>query len=142
MIKKRFYISCIIIFVVTTLLSSCNFFRYSSTYPDAQDTYMLVDTLANNFGNKRLTYNKAFYQCELKNDFFCSTKSRRDPDFIYEYSNDKYSKGIEMFYINLDSVYVFEANGKYADLMLKEKRVITDFERKVYLKLKELAINK
>ena len=142
MMQKRLVFGLIIIFALTMLLSSCNIFRYSSTYADAQNTYMLVDTLANNFGNKRLTYNKAFYQCELMNDFFCSANSRRDPDFIYEYSNEKYLKGIEMFYINLDSVYVFEANGKYADLMLKEKRVITDFERKVYLKLKELAINK
>lgn len=103
---------------------------------------MLIDTLANNFGNKRLTYNKAFYKCELKNNFFCSANNRRDPDFIYEYTDGKYLKGIEMFYINLDSVYIFEANGKYADLMLKEKRVLSDFERKVYQKLKELAITK
>ncbi len=142
MIQKRLVFGLIIIFALTMLLPSCNMYRYNSTYMDAENTYMLVDSFSNNFGNKRLTYNKAFYQCELMNDFFCSANSRRDPDFIYEYSNEKFLKGIEMFYIDLDSVYIFEANGKYADLMLKEKRVITDFERKVYLKLKELAINK
>ena len=142
MTKKRTFFGSMIIFILTILLSSCNINRYISTYKDAKDTYMLVDTLANNFGNKRLTYNKAFYKCELKNNFFCPAYNRTDPDFIYEYSDGMYSKSIEMFYINLDSVYVFEANGKYADLMLKDKRVISDFERKVYQKLKELPINK
>ncbi len=142
MTQKRTFFGNMIIFILTMLLSSCNINRYISTYKDAKDTYMLVDTLANNFGNKRLTYNKAFYKCELKNNFFCLAYNRKDPDFIYEYSDGLYSKSIEMFYINLDSVYVFEANGKYADLMLKDKRVISDFERKVYQKLKELAIKK
>lgn len=142
MIKKRIFFGCILIFALTILLSSCNIFRYGSTYIDAKDTYMLVDTLTNNFGNKRLTYNKAYYKCELKKNFFCTANNRRDPDFIYEYTDGKNLKGIEMFYINLDSVYVFEAKGKFGILMLKDKRVISDFERNVYQKLKESSTTK
>jgi hypothetical protein len=142
MMQVRFFFGCMMIFVLTMFLSSCNVFRYGSTYIDAKDTYMLVDTLANNFGNKRLTYNKAVYKCELKKNFFCPDKNRKNPDFIYEYSNDKNFNCIEMFYINLDSVYVFEAKGKYDNLMLKDKRLISDFERKVYQKLKESVTTK
>jgi hypothetical protein len=54
-VKNIKILGCILLIVTATFTSCGNFLKYGSTYKDAKDTYMLVDTLANNFGNKRLT---------------------------------------------------------------------------------------
>jgi hypothetical protein len=47
-----------------------------------------------------------------------------------------------MFYVNSNEVFVFELESRYGDLLLKNTRQFSDFERKVYLKLKESAATK
>lgn len=139
MLKNIKFLGCLVLFVTATFTSCGNFLKYGSTYKDAKDTYMLVDVQNQNFGYQRLIYNKAFYKCELAKKFFCAENNRRDPDFIFEYTNENNLNGIEMFYVNSNEVFVFELESRFGDLLLKNTRQFSDFERKVYQKLKEAA---
>jgi hypothetical protein len=59
------------------------------------------------------------------------------PDFIFEYKSDTKCRGIKLFYVNLDSVFVFE-EPKKNDLnsVLKEARKMEESEKQAYQKLK------
>ncbi|WP_300977907.1 hypothetical protein [Flavobacterium sp.] len=139
MLKNIKFLGCIVLFVAAGFISCGNFLKYGSTYKEAKDTYMLIDVQNKNFGYQRLMYNKAFYKCELAKNFFCAENNRRDPDFIFEYINENNLNGIEFFYVNSNEVFVFELESKWGNLLLKNTRPLSDFERKVYQKLKKAA---
>ncbi len=121
------------------LFYSCNSYRYFDTFIDAQDTYLLINGNKENFGDKRLLYNKTVYRCSLKKGFFCNKDNgRKDPDFIYEYISRESKHGLDLYYIELDSVYVFEETKRRSyDLKLKETRKLSEFEKQIYQNLIE-----
>lgn len=128
-----------VIFLVL-LFYSCKAFKHGSTYADAQDTYLLITGDKDNFGDKRLSYNKYLFRCALEKVFFCidNEHAKKDPDFIYEYKSNEKTYGIEFFYIDLDSVFVFEETKRnLSSLKLKETRKISEFEKQIYQKLIE-----
>jgi hypothetical protein len=119
---------------------SCKAFKHASSYAEAQDTYLLITGNKDNFGDKRLSYNKYLFRCQLEKDFFCidNENAKKDPDFIYEYISERKTYGIEFFYIKLDSVFVFEETKRnISSLKLKETRKLSDFEKQIYQKLIE-----
>ena len=129
-----------VIFLSLFLFYSCKAFKHGSTYSDAQDTYLLITGDKDNFGDKRLSYNKYLFRCALEKDFFCidNEHAKKDPDFIYEYKSNEKTYGIEFFYIDLDSVFVFEETKRnLSSLKLKETRKISEFEKQIYQKLIE-----
>ncbi len=129
-----------LIFLSLFLFNSCKAFKHGSTYADAQDTYLLITGNKDNFGDKRLSYNKYLFRCALEKDFFCidNVNAKKDPDFIYEYKSNKKKFGIEFFYIKLDSVFVFEETKRnLSSLKLKETRKLNEFEKQIYQKLIE-----
>lgn len=136
---SKTYTSLFLLLLV--LFCSCEAYKYSTTFKDAQDTYLLITGNKESFGDKRLSYNKHTF-CALKSDFFCTNNHRKNPDFIYEYNIAKNKNGLELFYIDSDSVFVFEEVSKLGGLIKKEKRKISEFEYKVYQKLLEIAKSK
>ena len=129
-----------LIFLAIFLFYGCKAFKYGSTYADAQDTYLLITGNKDNFGDKRLSYNKYLFRCQLEKDFFCidNKNAKKDPDFIYEYLSKEKMSGIEFFYIKLDSAFVFEETKRnLSSLKLKETRKLSEFEKQIYQKLIE-----
>jgi hypothetical protein len=125
---------------LSLIFYSCKAFKHGSTYADAQDTYLLITGNKDNFGDKRLSYNKYLFRCALEKDFFCidNVNAKKDPDFIYEYKSNEKKFGIEFFYIKLDSVFVFEETKRnLSSLKLKETRKLSEFEKQIYQKLIE-----
>lgn len=113
------------------LLCDCNAFRYNTSFSKAENKYLLITENKENFGDKRLFYNKYYFRCTLKENFFCPDNNRKNPDFIHEYSVEKNRNGLEMFYMSIDSVYVFEEVEKWsANSKLKEIRKINETEKK------------
>ena len=126
--------------ISSLLFYSCKAFKHGSTFSDAKDTYLLITGDKDNFGDKRLSYNKYLFRCALEKDFFCidNKNAKKDPDFIYEYKSNEKKFGIEFFYIKLDSVFVFEETKRnLSSLTLKETRKISEFEKQIYQKLIE-----
>jgi len=121
------------------LFYSCNSYRYFDTFIDAQDTYLLINGNKENFGDKRLLYNKSVYRCSLKKGFFCNNDNgRKEPDFIYEYISGESKHGLDLYYIEIDSVYIFEETKRRSyDLKLKATRKLSEFEKQIYQKLIE-----
>ena len=112
--------------------SACKPFMHGYTWNKAQNAYHLVTEKRSNFGNKRIRYNKGFhFNSELSR--FLQQKTNAKPDFIYEYYSQKQCRGIKLFYLNRDSVFVFE-EPKRANLksVLIEARQINADEKQSY----------
>ncbi len=120
--------------IVASFIVSCNAFKYGATETKALNSYYLVTGNENNFGDKRIKYNKFFHSCECFTNFLASKGS---PALIYEYKTEAKCKGIKLFYPSIDSVFVFEEakkNKRYS--FIKESRKINDEEKKIYQQLK------
>ncbi len=119
---------------IFSLTISCNAFKYGATETKALNSYHLVTGNENNFGDKRVKYNKYFHRCECFTNFL---SSKGNPGLIYEYKTEAKCKGIKLFYPALDSVFVFEEakkNKRYS--FIKESRKMNDGERQTYQQLK------
>lgn len=124
--------------IVTLLVVGCKAFKHGYTWSEAKNSYNLVTGDSRNFGDKRLDYNKAFHRASALSNFLdCKCNERGLPNFIYEYQTDDKRRGIKLFYVQRDSVFVFEEPRK-GDLqsVLKEARTLDDYERQTYERLK------
>jgi hypothetical protein len=120
--------------VVVLCIVSCNAFKYGYTEDKALNAYYLVTGNENNFGDKRIKYNKSFHRCPCFKTFL---DSKGYPGFIYEYKTEAKCKGIKLFYPASDSVFVFEEakKGKRYSV-IKESRKMDNYERETYQRLK------
>ncbi len=129
----------IIFFTILASLFSCKAFMHGYTWREAKDKYHIVTADNNNLGDKRLKYNKGFHKhSELSNFLDCKCNNRGLPDFIYEYITEKKCRGIKLYYVKLDSVFVFEEPKKnnLASIQ-KEARKMYDSERQTFERLKQ-----
>jgi hypothetical protein len=117
---------------------SCKAFKHGYTWSRAENSYNLVTGDNNNFGDKRLDYNKGFHRnSALLNFLNCKCNERGQPGFIYEYMSDKKCRGIKLFYPKLDSVFIFEEPHKgNLNSVLKEAKKMDDYERQTFERLK------
>jgi hypothetical protein len=108
------------------------------TWNKAQNAYYLVTGDKNNFGDKRLTYNKGFHNHSALSNFLdCNCNNRGLPGFIYEYLSDTKCRGIKLFYPVLDSVFIFEEPQKgQLNSVLKEARKMDAYEGQTFERLK------
>ncbi len=108
-------------------------FNYGLTNSKALNKYVLIEE--NNFGAKRLQYSQNYFH---NTTFDIHLKEHGDPEMVYEYPIEKKYQGIKLFYMKLDSVYIFESkksNCNCISLMKTEK--ISQLERTVYNQLSE-----
>lgn len=119
------------------LATGCHAFMEGYTRANASDTYLLITGAQNNFGDQRLHYIKGSRKHSCLSQFI---DCKQNPDFIFEYVSKSKCQGIELFYVNIDSVYVFEEPSKSnLNSQLKEKRKITVEEKSIYQNLQQLA---
>ncbi len=116
----------------------CKAFKHGYTWSKAENSYNLVTGDKNNFGDKRLDYNKEKHKNSALSIFLdCKCNDRGQPGFIYEYKSDKKCRGIKLFYPKLDSVFIFEEPKKGAlNSILKEARKMVNNEREIFEQLK------
>jgi hypothetical protein len=121
------------------LISSCKAFKHGYTWREAKNSYNLVTRDKNNFGYKRIDYNKAFHNHSALSNFLdCNCNERGLPNFIYEYQTENKCRGIKLFYVQRDSVFIFEEPQKgHLQSVLKEASKMDDYERQTYERLKE-----
>ena len=135
---KKNLLNIISLFSVAILVFSCKSFKHGYTWRKAENSYNLVTGNKDNFGDKRLDYNKAFHRNSALSNFLdCKCNDRGLPSFIYEYKTETKCRGIKLFYVQRDSVFVFEEpkKGKLQSV-LKEARRMDDDERATYERLK------
>ena len=134
-------LNCYKLSLLTILICSvgCKAFRHGYTWSKAENSYNLVTRDKNNFGDKRLDYNKGFHKHSALSNFLdCKCNDSGRPDFIYEYKSDTKCRGIKLFYVKLDSVFIFEEPKKNnLSSIQKEARKMDDYERLTYDRLKQ-----
>ena len=110
-------------FIILTF-GGCKAFMHGYTWDKAQNSYNLVTGEKDNFGDKRLKYNKGFHKNSALSNFLDSNCNGRGlPNFIYEYKSETKCRGIKLYYLKLDSVFVFEEPKKNKlNSVLKEAR--------------------
>lgn len=120
------------------LLCGCKAFKHGYTWRKAENSYMLVTGNPDNFGDKRLDYNKGFHRNSALSTFLdCRCNDRGLPNYIYEYQTSAKCRGIKLYYLQRDSVFVFEEPKKgNLGSVLKEARKMDDYERQTYERLK------
>lgn len=118
-------------------LVSCKSFMHGYTNEKAENSYHLVTGDKKAFGDKRIAYAQKLYKdCELGNQLNCKCTDRGLPDFFYEYQKTDKARGIKLFYVQRDSVFVFEEPGKNKlCFTFKEARNMTERERYVHKQL-------
>ena len=135
--SKHFSKSLSFLFFATFLLG-CKSFKHGYTWSKAENSYNLVTGDKDNFGDKRLDYNKAFHRNSALASFLdCTCNDRGLPSFIFEYETAAKCRGIKLFYVQRDSVFIFE-EPKKGDLnsVLKEARKMDNYEQQTYQRLK------
>ncbi len=127
------------ILTIIICFTGCKSFKHGYTLSKAENSYNLVTGDKNNFGDKRLDYNKGFHRNSALSNFLdCKCNNRGLPDFIYEYKSDTKCRGIKLFYVKLDSVFVFEEPKKNnLRSIQKEARKMDDYEKQTYARLKQ-----
>ena len=125
-------------FFFATFFLSCKSFKHGYTWSKAENSYNLVTGDKENFGDKRLEYNKAFHRNSALTNFLdCHCNNRGIPSFIYEYQTEAKCRGIKLFYVQRDSVFVFEEPKKgNLKSVLKEARKMDSYEQQTYERLK------
>ena len=134
---KKYYSKFLVATILISLLG-CKSFMHGYTWNKAANSYNLVSGNKEDFGDKRLNYNKGFHKhSALANFLNCKCNDRGLPDFIYEYKSDTKCRGIKLFYVKLDSVFIFEEPKKNnLNSIQKEARKMDDYERQTYERLK------
>lgn len=133
----RKLIFLLLYFAASTLIS-CKAFMHGYTWSKAENSYYLVTGNKDNFGDRRINYNKGFHSNSALSNFLdCKCNYRAQPQFIYEYMTENKCRGIKLFYTQLDSVFVFEEPKKgVLNSVLMEARKMDDYERKIFERLK------
>ena len=108
------------------------------TWNKANNSYYLITGDKENFGDKRIKYVQGFHKnSELANFLNCNCNDRGLPDFAYEYQNESKVRGIKLYYVKRDSVFVFEEPGKNnLKSKLIEARKMDNYEQETYNRLK------
>jgi hypothetical protein len=126
-----------IFILLAIIVFSCKSFKHGYTWDKAVNSYNLVTGNKNNFGDKRLDYNKAFHRNSELSYFLENNSNREWPSFIYEYRSPAKCRGIKLYYVQRDSVFVFEEPKKgNLQSVLKEARKMDGYERESYERLK------
>ena len=87
--EKLTLLAILAIFII--LLPTCKSFKHGYTWDKAKDRFSLVTGDADNFGDKRLDYNKAFHRnSELSNFLECRCNNRGLPNLIYKRELEKF----------------------------------------------------
>lgn len=133
--KNYFYKIIVSALLIST--TGCNAFMHGYTWSRTENSYNLVTGDKRNFGDKRINYNKKFHKhSALANFLNCNCNERGLPDFIYEYMSDTKCRGIKLFYVKLDSAFVFEEPKKNnLRSIQKEARKMDANERQAYERL-------
>lgn len=134
----RYLIPLIFILLISSFcLPGCKAFMHGYTWDKAENSYHLVNGDKDNFGDKRIKYLRGFHKnSALANFLDCNCNNRGLPDFIYEYKSKEKCRGIQLFYVSRDSVYVFEEPRKgNLNSMLKDARKMDEYERLTYQRL-------
>jgi hypothetical protein len=106
------------------------------TEDKALNAYYLVMGDKDNFGDRRIKYNKGFHK-NSGLDNFLNFDSKELPSYIYEYKTATKCRGIKLFYVPIDSVLIFEEPKKgNLNSILTEARKMNDYERQTYKSLK------
>lgn len=134
--NSKFIKLCILSVVV--FLMGCNPFMYGYTHEKALNNYCLVTGNKNSFGDKRIKYNKGYRRGSALSNFLnCSCNDRGLPDFIYEYTSATKCDGMKLYYMRLDSVFIFEEPKKH---MINSRQIaarkMDSYERETYVLLK------
>lgn len=132
----------LILTITILMLFSCNAYMHGYTWSKARNQYHLVNGDKNNFGDQRIKYNKGFHNHSALSNFLdCNCNSRGLPDFIYEYITKTHCRGINLYYVKLDSVYIFEEpkRGKLQSV-LKIARKMDNYEHQTYNRLSKMSI--
>lgn len=134
----RQLINLLSVIFATLTFFGCKAFMHGYTWDKAQNSYYLVTGDKKNFGDKRLEYNKGFYNNSALSSFLdCNCNDRGLPGFIYEYKSDTKCRGIKLFYPKHDSVFIFEEPKKgKLNSILKDARKMDDYERQMFDGLK------
>ncbi len=116
---------------------SCKPFSYGYSHNKANNQYNLITGNKKNLGDKRIKYTKSLYKkSELGNFLNCACNERGLPDFIYEYEKSDKCRGIKLFYLQQDSVFVFEEPKKNRfSSVLQASRKMTDNEKLIFKQL-------
>ena len=119
--------------VLATVFTGCKAFMHGYTEDKAQNAYYLVTGNEDNFGDRRIRYNKAFHRHSQLSSFL---ECKGHPAFIYEYKTAARCRGIRLFYPTIDSVFVFEEPRKgNLRSVVKEQRNMDEHERLTFAKL-------
>lgn len=112
---------------------SCSSFNYGYTNNSAMDSFMLIDKSDKFIGNRRIKYNLGHHG---KTDLHNFLGKRKYPKFIYEFKDDKKKQILVSYYPKIDSAFVFKPfDRRSVGLVLRNKRLLTPYERIVYSKL-------
>lgn len=121
------------IFIFTLSLNSCSAFMYGWTEDLAFNSYYLVKSDKKDFGNRRMKYNKGMRKGSELTQFLTN---KGNPDFAHEYESSSRQDVIELFYANVDSVFIFhEPNQLDPSSVFKTSRLLTEHEKLTYQKL-------
>ena len=84
------------------------------------------------------THIEAFHRNSALSSFLeCNCDNRGLPNFIYEYQTSAKCRGIKLYYVQRDSVFIFEEPRKgNLQSVLKEARKMDDYERQTYERIK------
>jgi hypothetical protein len=108
---------------------------YGYTEDLAFNAYYLVKPDKKDFGNRRIKYNMGHHK---NSELYFFLLENKKPDFIHEYETSSKCDVIELFYLERDSVFIFEEPKKYnLNSIFKEGRPINDHERLTYKKIIE-----
>ncbi len=126
----------IYLFLMVVLLMSCNSWRYGYTQSLAFNSYNLVSENEKNFGNKRVRYNMG-HHARSPLAYFLKVKGK--PDFIFEYEDDQKRDGINLYYLNADSAFLFIEKKKNtpSSSSFVEARKLNEYEKLTYKNLVE-----
>ncbi|HEY4151032.1 MAG TPA: hypothetical protein VGM41_18970 [Chitinophagaceae bacterium] len=126
----------VLAFIFLFTLSACAGFRFGSTWSQSRNTYSLVTADKDNFGNKRVRYNRQFHH-KSQLDYFLNYRGL--PAFIYEYQSPEKCRGIRLYYPAIDSVFIFEEPRKWnLKSVMKVARKMYDDEHQAYDKLRQI----
>ena len=129
------------IFLLVLLGPSCLAYQHGYTWRKAVGRYHLVTGNKENFGDRRIVYNKAFHRHSALSVFLdCNCNNRGLPQFIYEYQTSRHCRGIRLYYMKLDSVFVFEepAKGKLQSVLIAARPLAME-EKETYRQLLRVA---
>lgn len=131
---RKFPLQGPLLFSCLFALSACSGYRYGYTWSRAQNSYNLVTGNKDDFGDRRVRYNRGFHKSPLDN--FIAQKGL--PALIYEYRTDRRSDGIRLYYPAIDSVFSFEEPRKSnIHSVLVDARKMDEHERQTYERLKQ-----